>query len=239
MRWESVFSASRSGSGGPGLNAVDTGGAPGRRGANQSSGCRCRTREVSVSRWCQRRRHRLMDGIISYTDESAEGGEARGRPDTTSPPPPPPPQSHAILPAADIHHPVRAWRIVGDHWSEKIPPQWWPFNLVCHRQQRPWELWAPTLGRPATLHPSPACAPHDAPRETAAAPFSTCFLICSVNFAHLHFQSKVQFSSQSLPTADNLRFILHPLFHKYLYASRRKHTHALKRALQPQTRSAA
>lgn len=101
------FPASRSGSGGPGLNAVDMGGAPGpgRRGPDENQ------RGVGWSRW-------LMDRIISYTDES--GGRQSPRP-PRHPTLSSSPQSHAILPPADIHHPVRAWWIVGDHWSEKIP----------------------------------------------------------------------------------------------------------------------
>lgn len=109
------FPASRSGSGGAGINAVDTGGAPGRAGRGRCSPDQNQG-GVGWSRWCQRQRPRLMDGIISYTDESG-GRPARHHPRSSSSSP----QSHTILPPADIHHPVRAWWIVGDHWSEKIP----------------------------------------------------------------------------------------------------------------------
>lgn len=30
-------------------------------------------------------------------------------------------QSHTTLPPANIHHPVMAWWIVGEHWTEMIP----------------------------------------------------------------------------------------------------------------------
>lgn len=178
---------------------------------------------------------RLMDGIISRTDESVEGGGARGHPDT----PTPHPQSHAIVPPADIHHPARAWWIVGDHWSEKIPLNSGHSIWCVTVNSAHGNCERPRSAAPAAVHPSPARTPHDALREMTAERFSTCFLICAVSFAQLHFQSEVQFSFQSLPAADNLLFILHPLFHKYLYVSRRKHTHALTQALQPEIQSAA
>lgn len=115
MRWEPVFSCQPERVGGAGLNAVDTGGASGRAGRGQR-GPDQKQGGVGWSRWCQRRRPGLMDGIISYTDESGGRPARHHLPSSSSSP-----QSHAILPPADIHHPVRAWWIVGDHWSEKIP----------------------------------------------------------------------------------------------------------------------
>lgn len=107
------------------------------------------------------RRQRLMVGIISCTDESVEGGVARGRPDTTAPHPSS--QSHAILPPADIHHPVRAWWIVGDHWSEKIPLNSGHSIWCVTVNSTHGNCERPRSAAPVTVHPSSASMPHARP----------------------------------------------------------------------------
>lgn len=108
-----------------------------------------------------------MDGIISCTDESVDGDEARGRPDSHTPSS----QSHAIVPPADIHHPARAWWIVGDHWSEMIPLN------SGH------SVWCVTVNSTHGNyeHPSSAaravcaCRPHNALREMTQERFTLLF----------------------------------------------------------------
>lgn len=61
-----------------------------------AAGCRCRAGRGVGVKVVSGRRQRLMVGIISCTDESVEGGVARGRPDTTAPPPSLTPSYHQL-----------------------------------------------------------------------------------------------------------------------------------------------